>query len=69
MNFNLVLKVVARIILVEAGALSFPMRVASSYGESTLPFLLTLGLLLLVCIPLSFLPSKKEFFLREKMVS
>ena len=69
MNFNLVLKVVARIILVEAGALSLPMLVAYSYGESTLPFLLTIGLLLLFCIPLSFLPSKKEFFLREGFVT
>ena len=58
MNIRLVLKLVGRILLVEAAALVFPLVVALLYREDPLPFLLTIAIVALCGLALSALPSR-----------
>ncbi|MCI8422651.1 MAG: TrkH family potassium uptake protein [Lawsonibacter sp.] len=65
MNWKLVLKVVGRVLLVEAVALVVPMLVALLYGESPMPFLLSIALVAAAGWALSALPTGPQFFTRE----
>lgn len=69
MNFMLVFKLVGRVLLVECAALLIPLLVALIYGESPLPFLLTILLLALLGGGLSMLPAKRHFYTREGFFS
>ena len=70
MNIKLVLKLVGRILQVEAAALIFPLVVALLYREDPVPFLLTIAIVAACGFGLSALPcQKKQFFTREGFVS
>jgi len=66
MNFKLVFRIVGFSLLIEAAALVFPLAVSLIYGEDPTPFLLTIGILVVVGLAAVFLlKGKKNFFARE----
>lgn len=71
MNKSIILYIIGWILTVEAGLLTLPMIVAIIYGEkSGYAFLITLGLCLLVGVPLILhKPKSKVFFSKEGFVS
>lgn len=71
MNYRMILKVIGKVILIEAGLLIFPMAVALIYGESSVfAFLITFGGALAVGSLLVFpiKPKKKDLFAKEGLV-
>ena len=70
MNIKLVLKLIGRILLVEAVALVLPLLVALLYREDPTPFLLTIAIVALCGFGLSALPCRsRQFFTREGFVA
>ena len=69
MNIKLVLKLVGRVLLLEAAALAVPLAVALIYREDPLPFLLAIAIVAAVGLALSALPAKSQFFTREGFVA
>ena len=69
MNVKLVLKLVGRILLLEAGVLVLPLLVALLYRESPFPFLLSIAIVAACGGVLSALPARKQFFTREGFVA
>ena len=69
MNIKLVLKLVGRVLLMEAAALALPLLVAVLYRESPLPFLLSIALVAAFGFALSALPARQQFFAREGFVA
>jgi len=65
MNLKLVLKIVGRVLVVEAIALVLPLLVGLFYGEDPLPFLLTIAIVAVLGLGLSSLPAGRDFFARE----
>ena len=65
MNFKLISKITGRVLLIDAACMLLPMLVALIYGESPRPFLMTIGLLLIISLPLSQMKSKDHFFARD----
>ena len=65
MNFKLVLRITGMTLLLEAAVLLLPMLVALYYGESLLPFVKTILILVVVGLALCSLRSKRDFFARE----
>lgn len=65
MNFHLVFNITGKALLIEGAAMILPLVVALLYGESSLPFLYSIAILLAVGFVLSKLPYKKHFFARE----
>ncbi len=69
MNIKLVLKLVGRVLLMEAAALAVPLAVALLYRESPAPFLLSIAIVAVFGLALSALPAKQQFFTREGFVA
>ncbi len=69
MNIKLVLKLVGRVLLLEAVALVLPLLVALIYGETPYPFLLSIAIVAAVGLGLSSLPARQQFFTREGFVA
>ena len=69
MNLKLVLKLVGRVLLLEAAALMVPLMVALLYRESPAPFLLAIAIVAAVGFGLSALPARQQFFTREGFVT
>ena len=69
MNIKLVLKLVGRVLLLEAVVLVVPLAVALLYRESPVPFLLSIAIVAAVGFVLSALPARLQFFTREGFVS
>jgi len=66
MNFKLVLRITGFTLLIEAAAMLIPMAVALLYGESPLPFLCSILLILAgACVPVFLFKPKPDFFARE----
>ncbi len=65
MNIKLVLKLVGRVLLLEAVALALPLAVALLYRETPVPFLLSIAIVAAVGFGLSALPAQPKFFTRE----
>ncbi len=65
MNLKVVLKIVGRVLLVEAAALALPLLVGLFYGEDPTPFLLTIAIVAALGLGLSSLPAGRDFFARE----
>ena len=65
MNLKLVLKVLGRILQIEAVAMVPSLLVAIHYHESVQPFLLSIGLVLALGTLLAAIPAKNHFFIRE----
>ena len=68
MNFKLVLRITGFTLLIEAGAMLIPLAVSLLYGESPVPFLCTILIILAAaCVPVFLLkPRQQDFFAREK---
>ena len=69
MNIKLVLKLVGRVLLIEAAALTVPLAAALIYREDPLPFLLSIAIVAGIGFALSALPAKQQFFTREGFVA
>ena len=69
MNIKLVLKLVGRVLLIEAAALTLPLAVALMYRESPAPFLLSIAIVALCGFGLSALRAKRQFFTREGFIA
>ena len=65
MNVRFVLKLVGRVELIVAAAMLLPLGVSCLYGESPLPFLYSIAIIVCICLPLASLPSQASFFQRE----
>ena len=65
MNIKLVLKLVGRVLLLEAAALVVPLIVALLYRENPMPFLLSIAIVAACGFGLSALPAQQKFFTRE----
>ncbi len=65
MNLKLVLKILGRVLVVEAAFLLLPMLVGLLYREDPAPFLLTIAPVGAVGLALSALPARRDFFARE----
>lgn len=65
MNLKLVLKLVGRVLLIEAAALVLPLLVALLYREDPAPFLTAIGIVAAAGLALSALPAGDRFFTRE----
>ena len=66
MNFKLVLRITGFTLLIEAAAMLVPMAVALAYGESPIPFLCAILIILAAaCVPVFLLKPKQDFFARE----
>ena len=65
MNFKLVFRITGKTLLVEACCMLLPILVCFIYGESPMPFVLTIAILLVVGGILSALPASNHFFPRE----
>ena len=65
MNIKLVLKLVGRVLLLEAAALALPLAAALLYHEDPAPFLLSIAIVAAFGFGLSALPAKSQFFTRE----
>lgn len=69
MNVRLVLKVLGRVLLIEAGALALPMLVAVYYQESILPFLISIAVACIVGGVLCAITAERKFFVRDGFIS
>ena len=65
MNVKLILKLLGRVELLIAGSMLLPLGVSLLYGESPLPFLTSIAVLLCTCLPLSLMRTGSGFFLRD----
>ena len=65
MNLKVVLKIVGRVLTMEAIVLLLPMIVALFYREDLTPFIISIILVLFIGIVLSSINATKEFFIRE----
>ena len=69
MNYKLLGKFLGLVLLIEAGLLIFPLLVALIYRESTVPFLITIAVLLAVSLPTRLLkPDNKRFYAKDGFV-
>lgn len=58
-------KLLGRVELLIAGSMLLPLGVSLLYGESPLPFLTSIAVLLCTCLPLSLMRTGSGFFLRD----
>ena len=66
MNFKLVLRITGLTLIIEAAAMLLPMGVALLYGESPIPFLSAILIILAAAaVPVFLLKPKPDFFARE----
>lgn len=71
MNYRILMKILSRILLIEAGLLAVPLIVAALYGESVLPFAWTI-LIVLCAAAIHWLPGRRaddSMYAREGFVS
>lgn len=69
MNIKLVLKVVGRVLWIEAAAMVLPLLVAVIYREELAPFLWSIAIVAAVGCVLSVLPTQSHFYVREGFAS
>ena len=66
MNFKLVLRITGFTLLIEAAAMLLPMGVALLYGESPIPFLSAILIILAAAaVPVLLFKPKPDFFAGE----
>ena len=69
MNYRMLGYLLSVLLLIEAALLLVPTAVAMIYGESVWPFLLTIGLLVVIAAPMAILrPKNRRIFAREGFV-
>ncbi|MBR7162203.1 MAG: TrkH family potassium uptake protein, partial [Clostridia bacterium] len=69
MNVKMIRYLLGIILLIEAGLLLFPLFVALLYGESIRPFLITIGILILISVPFIILkPQNTQIYTKEGFI-
>ena len=69
MNTRMIAHLLSIILLIEAALLIFPMAVAWIYGESLMPFLLTIGIMLLLALPFALhKPRNSRIYAKDGFV-
>ena len=69
MNYRMIGYLLGIILLIEAALLCLPLAVALLYGETPIPFLLTIGILALVALPpVFFRPKNTRIYAKEGFV-
>lgn len=69
MNYRMIGYLLSTVLLIEAALLSIPMLCAICYGESALPFLYTIGILVAVALPLFLAkPRQTRIFAKDGFV-
>lgn len=69
MNFKVLGKFLGLVMLIESAILLFPMLVAIIYRESVFPFLITIGILLILALPTRLLkPKNNRIYAKEGFV-
>ncbi|MBR6745417.1 MAG: TrkH family potassium uptake protein [Clostridia bacterium] len=69
MNVKMIRYLLGIILLIEAGLLLFPLLVALLYGESIRPFLITIGILILISVPFIILkPQNTQIYTKEGFI-
>ena len=69
MNTKMIRYLLGIILLIEAGLLLFPLLVALLYKESPFPFLITIGILVLISVPFILLkPQNTKIFTKEGFI-
>ena len=69
MNTKMIRYLLGIILLIEAGLLLFPLLVALLYGESAIPFLVTIGILVLISVPSIILkPENTRIFAKDGFI-
>lgn len=69
MNYRMLGYLLSIILLIEAALLLIPTGVAIGYGESPLPFLITIAILVIISLPsIIFKPENKRIFAREGFI-
>ena len=69
MNYRMIGYLLSIIMLLEAAFMSLPMITAVCYGESILPFLYTIGILVALALPsMIFKPKNRQIFAKEGFV-
>ena len=70
MNYKMLGKLLGWVLLLEAGLMLLPMLVALIYKESPLPYLITVGILLLVALPTRLLkPKTKRIYAKDGFIT
>ena len=70
MNYRMIGYLLGVILIIEAVLLLLPAAVALGYGENIAPFLITIGILLVISLPnIIFKPKNKRIFAREGFVT
>ena len=66
----MIMYLLGTILMIEAALLILPMGVALGYGEDIIPFLITIGILLVISLPnIIFKPKNKRIFAREGFIT
>ena len=70
MNYRFLFKILSYVLLIEAALLLIPLLVSAIYGEDLYPFLITIGILLLIALPIVFLlkPKNERMYAKEGFV-
>lgn len=69
MNYRMIRHLLGIILLIEAVLMLFPASVALIYGESVVPFLVTIAMLLIISLPaVLFKPKNKRIFAKDGFV-
>ncbi len=70
MNYRMIAHLLSVIMMIEAALLSLPLLTAAIYRENILPFLYTMGLLVVFALPsIIFKPKNKRIFAKEGFVT
>lgn len=70
MNYRMIGYLLGIIVLIEAALMSLPMATSLIYGESVLPFVITIAIMLAVCLPfVIFKPRNSQIYAKEGFVT
>ena len=70
MNYRMIGYLLGAILMIEAALLILPASVALGYGEDIIPFLITIGILVVISLPnIIFKPKNKRIFARDGFIT
>lgn len=70
MNYRMIGYLLGTILMIEAALLILPASVALGYGEDIIPFLITIGILVVISLPnIIFKPKNKRIFARDGFIT
>ncbi|MBE6581608.1 MAG: TrkH family potassium uptake protein [Ruminococcaceae bacterium] len=70
MNYRMLIYLLGIITMIEAALMVFPLLVALIYGESVMPFLITMAIMLVLALPIViFKPKNKRIYAKEGFIT